>query len=1141
MEDELELDERITAQQPLLKVDERDYGIRKRSNKPWYRRRLAAILSSVLLLCGLSYLIVSSQVSRIAAKAINDSVMHIERMDLSRPQLDSITLNLSLSLKAASSFPATVEPTMFTINYDGLHVGTFRAPSMTITYGINHQKFSNSTLSIQDKKAWDRFAGEMLRRNSVKYEISSLLNIHVRLLGGLVTLSALKVPLNKSMTFKGMGGLQDLQIVGVEMQHSTPKQVFATIKTCVRNPSVTTIRPIGALCLQAYYPKLGPETLVAHLTTPADTGLPVADGQASHPYCASLQRIMDMKVGYNLMELHGEMLGNNSNAISELISKYLSNVSAELTVVTCKFQATSVELFNEAMKNLTIKSLLPPQKEPLIEKLYFRGIELHAPEEGKENDIVQLNTDVLVEASSPLGPNSPLNITNVHMNVSLKDADVALGILTTVSVDIINGKLVGRSNISVDCLTELDLADKGDAFGKFVRASIVKDTIVLTLAGEIDVVCSGALGTLKLSRLPLRTTALLNGMNNFQDMTVKRFTLPGTGSASEHEEPLETQIEIRNPSAFKVAIGNLMMDLSLRSPREKFGVLHGKMNLIPGKNHLKMYGHLKPAKNAAGLVSAAVAELFSRYLQGRSSQVAVTITGIQYAGCVWMEKAILGLTVGASFPGVENSFNMIRNINMTQLDVILDEAPPSERNMLTNTRMQVRTDMSAKVKMPTSINMPLKILNLSITLSLENEHGDHLGSLVSDREACEFNQTNDGAFRLNMTHFYSIGFDNYQEVNEMTVFIGNLLTQNTSIMMKLASDIAANEGAFPDVETRMGVLALSKVPVRGEPLIPGMDSFRRPPVQILGVDIQRGSLSSLVMTMNISLQNPSVVQTKLGSLVLDVFSAGAWMGSAKILDFSLQCCGQRTVLSGEFVFNPQTKDLAAAKKFLSNFVCGYFTHGGGQEIAIKGSVNSTSLDLLQPAMKILAIPTVLPTLGDLFPATPTLVTSSLFYIPSLFHLTRIPASLELRNPFSASITITDVDLEIFPCKDQVSDSGVLMCKTYFANSLARFAPASLNPIFIPAKTNSCFSCCQGFQCSERVHLCPRASAGQCLSAEIQSFLNPETIAVIIHSLTGGLLMRVNGTISAMIGDYAMRLFYQQDGLLVKMAKLDMEL
>ncbi|KAF4132006.1 hypothetical protein GN958_ATG18789 [Phytophthora infestans] len=1135
-EDELDLDERLAAQQPLLELHDGNYKPRK-PVKPWYRRRLVTVTGVVLLLCGLSYFVVSSQISRVATKAIKDTVMHIEKMDLSRPQSSSVALNLSMSLMAASPFPATVDPATFSIKYGGLEVGTFQAPSMSITHGTNNQVFPNSTLKIQNKKAWDQFAGDMMRRSNVQYEISSKLNIHVRLLGGLIKLSASDIPLSKTMAFKGMDGLRDMQIAQVDMQHSTQEQVVATIKTCIRNPSITTIRPVGALCLNAHYPRLGHETLVAHLTTSEETGLPVADGQPSHPYCASLHGPTDTSKGYNLLDLQGEMLGTNSEAISGLITKYLSNVSAELTVVTCESQATSVELYNEAMKNLTIESSLPPQKDPLVGNMFFRGIALHSPEEGKENDMVRLDTAVLVEATSPLGPNSALTITDVRMNVSLKGADLALGTLSTVSVDIIDGKLVDRGNISVECLTELDLAERGKAFGRFVRASVVKEKIPLTLAGSMDVVCHGALGTLKLSGLLLRSTTLLTGMNNFHDVTVKNFALPGTGSATKHEEPIQTQIEIRNPSVFTVSIGALTMDLSLDAPREKFGSLGGIMNLGPGMNNLELNGQLKPSVDATGQVSAAVAGFFSRYLEGRDSQVVVKITGTQHGHCVWLQEALVGLTIETSFPGVIKGFQMIKDIKMSQLDVMLDEAPPGERGPVTNTRMRVRTEMKAKVKMPTSIKMPLKISNLSVALALGNEHGDRLGSLVSDRETCEFNQTDDGAFRLNMSHFYPIGFNTHEDVIGMSGFINDLLTKNGSIMMRLASDIDADEGAFPDVETRMGVLALSNIPVKGEPLIPAMDSFRHPPVKVLTVDIQRGSPSSMIMTMEFSLQNPSIVQTKLGSLVLDVFSDGARMGSAKISDFSLNCCGKPTVLRGSFEYHPKPSDLATAERFLSNFVSGYFTRGAAQEIAIQGSAESTSLDLLQPAMKVLSIPSMLPTLSELFPATPTLVTSSLLYIPSLFHLTKIPTSLELRNPFSESITVTGVDLELYPCEDQVSgDDGKLTCKKYFDKSLARFAPPVFQPIFIPANTNGCFSCCQGSRCSDRVSLCPRASVGQCMSAQVQSFLTPEAIATIIYSLTGGLLMRVNGSLGASIGDYATHLYYQQDGLLVTMAK-----
>ncbi|CAH0479243.1 unnamed protein product [Peronospora belbahrii] len=1139
---ELELDERFASHEPLLGLhdapskqkDEK----KKKKTKMYYFRRFMTVSGAVFLLLYVSYRAVSSQMSRVAAKAIEDTVMNIEQMELSHPESNFVTLNLRLSLIAMSSFPAMIDATTFAIGYKDVLVGSFQAPVMHIRHGINEQVFPHSMLEIQDKKAWDQFAGDMMRLSQIQYEIRSTLTIHVQMLGGLVTLSASGIPLHKTMTFKGMDGLQDMHIAQVNMDNSTQKQVLASIKTCVHNPSITTIRPVGALCLHAHYPRVGKGTLVAHLKTSANTSLSIANGQPSHPFCASLQGTKDMRKGYNLLVLQGEMLGVNVEAISGLIAKYLSNVSAALTVVTCDPQATSVSLYNQAMKNLTIKSSLPPQKDPLVGNMFLRDISLHSPVKGKENDTVRLDTAVLVEATSPLGPNSVLTITDVHMNVSLISAGIALGTLSTMSVDIIDGELVGRSNISVKCLTKLDFAERGKAFGRFVRASVVEEKVPLTLAGNMNVVCQGALGTIKLFGLPLRTTALLSGMNNFKDVTVQSFSLPGTGNTTEHDELIQAKVEIRNPSVFTVSIGTFSMDLSLNASREKFGELHGTMNLAPGRNTLEMNGHLKPTLDAAGQVSDAVAGFFSSYLNGKSSQVVVDVSGTQYSNCVWMQEALVGLSIGTRFPGVGKGFQMISKIKMNQLDVILDESPPGERGLVTNTRMQVRTDMKAKVKMPNAIGIPLQISNLSVALSLENENRQHLGTLVSARESCEFNQTDDGAFLLNMSHYYSIGFSDYDDVRGMSGFIESLLTKNESIMMRLKSDASANQGAFPDVGTRMGMLALRNIPVDGEPLISAMDSFCHPPVKILSIDIRQGSKLSMMMSMEFTLQNPSIVQAKLGSLVLDVYFDGARMGSATMLDFSLNCCGKPTILRGSFEYKPLPSDLATAERFLSNFVCGYFTHGFSQKIIIRGSAESTPLDLLQPAMKALSIPTKLPVLAELFPSTPTLVTSSLLYIPSIFHLTRIPTSLELRNPFSESIMVTALDMELYPCEDQIlGDDGKLVCKKYFDDSLARFAPADFDPIFIPANTNGCFSCCHGSHCGDHVALCPHASASQCMNADMQNFLSPEAIATIIHSLSGGLLMRVNGTIRASIGDYDTRLCYQQDDLFVAIANL----
>ncbi|TYZ57597.1 hypothetical protein PybrP1_003937, partial [[Pythium] brassicae (nom. inval.)] len=987
-------------------------------------------------------------VRKIATGAMRDADMEITSMRLSDPHATAVTLRVELAVRSPSAFAVQLDATQFSLLYrrgdsqeqqqrnvrgdddndsEFDEVGALLAPAMEIHAGNNSVAFPDAPLTIANRSAWDAFAHDMIQQPEVSYKLVGSLTIHIRLLWGIIAFDLDAVPLSKVMRFRGMDGMKQMRVIGINMASSTATQVVAKIRACLYNPSIMAIAPVGKLCLRAHYPTVGAQTLVANLATSENASIDVGHSDRSHPDCASATDLKDGAFGYNLLELEGEMLGTNQDAISGLISNYLSNTPSALTVVSCDPQATSVDIYNRAMQNLTIPAILPPQKDPLVGRMFFNGIALGTPSKGKENTHVGLNTAVVVEAMSPLGPNSALILREVHMTVKLfarkRLDEVYLGELSTLKVDILNGRLVERSNITVNCSTDLLLDKKGAAFGDFVRDSVVKDVVELRLEGHLNVVADGALNELKLSGLPLDITTTLLGMNNFHDVTI---------------------------------------------------------------------------------------------------------------------KALVGLKISTSFPGVAPGFQLINGINMTRLDVTLieDKAAKTLTTGLprwTNTKMLIRTSLHAQVKMPPSIQIPLNIANVSIALAMKNEERHPLGSLVSSRETCEFNQSDGGSFRLNMSRFYPIAFGSDDEITEMASFVEDLLTKQSGIVMRLASDVKAHQGAFPFVETRMGMLSLQNIPIEGASVIPGMNSFRDPPVKILGVDIERGLPSSMTLKMKFSITNPSIVQTALGTLRFNVLFENTRMGVAEIKGFSLKCCGEETVLSGQFELKPAARDIPVAQRFLSNFVSGYFTDGNPQKIEIQGSSESSTLDILQPALKTLTIPSSLPTLANLFPAMPTLVTSSVLYTPSIFHLSQIPTALKLQNPFSENITVTAVDLQLYPCEDQAKVDGVLVCTKYYANPLARFAPAQISPMFVPASSNGCFSCCQGARCEEKMKVCPRGSVGECMRADVGSFFSPEAIAALFRSATSGLLMKVNGTIGASIGEYPARLWYQQEGLLVGLA------
>lgn len=505
MADDAAADAPDAVYEPLLPLGPAAHSRSKAKKQPLARKLVRWLAIGALALAALVLLhaLAKIPVRKIATAAIRDAEMEITGLLLSNPRADTVTLSIKLAVRSPSAFAVQLDATQFELLYqregdaDFRAVGALAAPAMRIQYGNNSIAFPYAPLTIANRSVWDAFAHDMIQKPEVTYKLVGALGIHIRLLGGIIAFDLDAVPLNKTMRFSGMDGMKKMHIIGIDMTSSTATQVIAKIRTCLYNPSITAISPAGKLCLRAHFPTVGAQTLVAKLATRGDASINVNRSGHSHPDCASVADLSDGAFGYNLLELEGEMLGTNQVAISGLISNYLSHTPSALTVVSCDPQATSVDIYNRAMQNLTIPAVLPPQKDPLIGRMFFSSLSLGAPDKDKENTHLGLNTAVAVEATSPLGPNSALTLREVHMTVKLfarrRLDEVYLGELSTLKVDIRNGRLVERSNISVNCSTDLLLDKEGTAFGDFVRDSVVNDEVELRLEGHLNVVADGAL------------------------------------------------------------------------------------------------------------------------------------------------------------------------------------------------------------------------------------------------------------------------------------------------------------------------------------------------------------------------------------------------------------------------------------------------------------------------------------------------------------------------------------------------------------------------------------------------------------------------------------------------------------------------
>ncbi|KDO28597.1 hypothetical protein SPRG_06453 [Saprolegnia parasitica CBS 223.65] len=1040
----------------------------------------------------------------IAQHALATTGMTIRRMQLASPTAHSAQLTTQLEVASGSLFGATMAATTLYLHFNGSIFGSFMTPSMAISHGSSLHTIANATLNVTDMAVWGRFAAAMVQSNTTAWMLSGSVDLSVHL--GLFSVPISGLSLEKDMVLVGMHGLSTLAITQMDLTASTATSVVAHVETCLWNPSATALTPVGTLCLDVAY--TAPGNVTAHVgRISGDASLNVTMTDASDSACRHFG-----PTGYNHLALTGSIVSSDPLVTSAMISTYLSGRAASVSVTACTPHATSIPLYNAALTNLSLHSTLPPNPVPLISDLAFEYMQV-VPAGPRT---VRLQTRVVVTANSPLGPRSPLVLTNMTMQLRLATPGAMLGALTSTSV-VVHDALVAQTKLHLDLAADLALTRDGEPFGVFVQRMLRAPNATLALAGRFAVHATGALGTLHLADIPLLLNTPLQGMDGLSNVSVLNFSMPGV-LAPEGEAFSATSV-IWNPSVVDMPVGNV--EMTLRTADEAFGVVSGVIAIAPGSNAIALTGHLKPSLDAHGGVSRAMNAFFSNYLAYKPSVLAIELTHVAQ-NVPWLQQALTSFTLPTTFPGVDTSFALVKSLASPRMHVVFTD----------DGEMHLQATLLALIAMPDALRLPVNITHLSLIADLVFENAS-VGHMHLPRQGVSYTELVPGAghLEIDMPHAVALRIPDTSRAR-MAAFISATVFATDVVLLSIASGSMDGDGASPRAETPMGTLELSGIPLNGAMALQGMGGLAGSPVEIQSVDITRGTVSELYLSMTIAMRNPSQMAATLGDMLVDVSVDGQGrLGSARLHNVSLACCNASSLVAGSFVLAPSSAALADA--FLSNFVSGYYTHGRPQTIHIHGTPASSNKTLLQPALSQLSLDTAVPPLPMLFPETPTLVASSFMYPPSIFHLLTVATALVLRNPFGHTIDVAAVDLELYPCKTQRKDSaGVLVCDEYYEQLLARFHrghggdgdPAKKHgglPLVLPrdqVRSN-----------------CPGAVEGTCLHAEVASLLNPALISVLFKTMTTGLLMRVNGTLTANVNAFPMHMHYAQDGLLVTMA------
>ncbi len=231
--------------------------------------------------------------------------------------------------------------------------------------------------------------------------------------------------------------------------------------------------------------------------------------------------------GNNSIGFFGELQRTSSEsyeAISAVIQNFLTNQTSHVAALAGP-NCTSYPLLAAGMVGLSLGVPMPPFDEQLISSLTFNSTSLIP---STTDRTVSFSALITIKINSPLGPQSPLLIKSMDMNVSLLYENNSVGMLNVLQVAVTN----------LDAITyeaqfdnkSLILDGVGTTYQKFVQDFIKANQshpISFRIAGLASVNASFALGPLNVDGIHVDNTVSLVGLDGLNNVHINGISVDG--------------------------------------------------------------------------------------------------------------------------------------------------------------------------------------------------------------------------------------------------------------------------------------------------------------------------------------------------------------------------------------------------------------------------------------------------------------------------------------------------------------------------------------------------------------------------------------------------------------------------------------
>lgn len=465
-------------------------------------------------------------------------------------------------------------------------------------------------------------------------------------------------------------------------------------------------------------------------------------------------------------------------------------------------------------------------------------------------------------------------------------------------------------------------------------------------------------------------------MNGFPEVKINSFQLPGDDPAGGILVELGTVL--KSPSPIGVELGTIA--LAIGYDGVGLGTVRASnVNLQKGDNNILLKGTLVPHNDTASLDK--VGNLFSNYVSGKISNTSATgisaaPDGVNPIG--WLSEGFktvqLNVALGAAEP-----LKVIQAVSMGTLDLKFDAANPYAP-------IATAPNVNANFQIPFGFSLNITEVTQNISLALNKSGADTsdfaliqvpLVPAVSDQKA--------GTLKFALNNNAIAGLPGQESsFNQYTYDLTS--SDNYTFMV--------SGNASTKTNTPIGPITLGGISFTVPTSLKGLQFLNSTATVINSLDVTGGTPENLLLSINVTMVNPSDFSISTGDVSFKMGSEGAELGLVTLKNLSL-ARGSNTVMA-EATFDPKSSDIG--QNLLSTFVM-----GKDNGVQISGHSDSTAIASLAEPLSVVSLGSTLPGLK-----APLIQNGAMSVSSDTVKTGVVGVKVAIANPFTSGLAITKV-------------------------------------------------------------------------------------------------------------------------------------